>query len=161
MKKIFLLAFGVFCFLLSCKEADNKTADSTKPPRSARIVYDAIETGDVSKLDSFLANDIVDHSDRGDIIGRDSVKAVLADLHNHFSDLKMDIIAEASDGDYGFTLHTFKGTTTDSSMGMPPGTKLDERGVDVVRFKDNLVVEHWQFVDMAAMMKMMNAMKPK
>src|SRR5687767_5876032 len=125
MKKIvFFAAAGLLCFLWSCNEAKEDTTKTSKPPMSARVVYDAIESGDVSKLDSFLAKDIVDHSEMGDIVGRDSVKAVLADLHNHFSDLKLEIISEASDGEYGFTLHTFKGVCTDSTMGMPAGTKL-------------------------------------
>ena len=141
MKKIvFFAAAGLFCFLWSCNEAKEDTTQTGKPPMSARVVYDAIESGDVSKLDSFLAKDIVDHSDMGDVVGRDSVKAVLADLHNHFSGLKLDIISEASDGEYGFTLHTFKGVCTDSTMGLPVGTKMDTRGVDVVRFKDNMIV---------------------
>ena len=159
MKKIvFFAAAGLLCILWSCNEAKEDTTKTTKPPMSARAVYDAIESGDVSKLDSFLAKDIVDHSDRGDIVGRDSVKAEIADIHNHFSDLKMDIISEASDGDYGFTLHTFKGVAKDSTMGMPVGTKVDSKGVDVVRFKDNMIVEHWMFYEAQEMTKMMNMM---
>ena len=62
MKKIvFFAAGGLLCFLLSCNEDKDDTTQTSKPPMSARVVYDAIETGDVSKLDSFLAKDIVDH----------------------------------------------------------------------------------------------------
>lgn len=131
-----------------------------KNPKSARVFYDAIETGDVSKVDSFLAKDAVHHDpQRGEVVGADSIKAILADIHNHFKDLEVDIISEVIGDEYGFTLHRFKGTSTDATM-MPAGTAVDMRAVDVVRFKDGKIVEHWEYMDMADMMKMMNIPKP-
>ncbi len=158
-----IMTTGMLLFLVACKDDDNHDdhdAKTSKNPLGARIIYDAIETGDVSKVDSILAKDAVDHSPMGDVKGSDSIKAVLADIHNHFKDLKLDIIAEVPGEEYGFTLVNFKGTCTDSSHGMPPGTKIDSRAVDVVRFKDSKVVEHWQYMDPAEMMKMAHKMPP-
>jgi predicted SnoaL-like aldol condensation-catalyzing enzyme len=163
MKKfLFTASAGLICFLFSCNNADNtKTTDTTTTEKNkthSRDVYDAIETGDVSKLDSFMSKDIVDHSGmNGDIQGRDSVKANLARIHEMFKDIKIDIISEASNGDYAFTLVHFAGTTTVPMHDMPANTKVDHRGVDVVRLKDGMGVEHWRFIDEAEMMKMMNA----
>ena len=46
----------------------------------------------------------------------------------------------------------------DASMGMPAGSKMDEKGVDVIKLKDGKMVEHWGFVDPVAMMKHMQSM---
>lgn len=152
-----MLAAGCLCFFVACnEETKESTTSESKNPKSARVIYDAIETGDVSKVDSFIAEDAVHHDPmRGEVVGRDSIKAILADIHNHFKNLKVDIISEVSDDEYGYTLHSFKGTATDNMM-MPAGTNVDMKAVDVVRFKDGKIVEHWEFVDMADMMKMMN-----
>jgi predicted ester cyclase len=125
----------------------------------SRAVYKAIESGDVSGLDSIIAKDIDDH-DMGGVKGLDSVKARLGDIHNHFSDLKFDVISQASNGDYHFTMLTFSGTPKDNSMGMEPGKSFSMKGVDVVRIKDGKAVEHWGFTDNAEMMKMSQSMMP-
>ena len=42
---------------------------------------------------------------------------------------------------------------------MPAGSALDEKGVDVIKLnKDGQMIEHWGFVDPAAMMKHMQEM---
>jgi predicted ester cyclase len=84
---------------------------------------------------------------------------MLADMHNHVKDLKFDIIADAANGDYIFALVHISGTTNEAWMGMPAGTKMDEKGVDVVKIKDGKMVEHWGFVDANEMMKHMKAMQ--
>ena len=90
--------------------------------------------------------------------GGDSIKHMLADMHNHVKDLKFDIISEATDGDYIFSLVHVSGTTTDAMFGPPTGTKMDEKSVDVVKVKDGKMVEHWGFVDPNEMMKRMSGM---
>jgi len=163
MKKfLFTASTGLICFLLSCNNADNtKTTDTTTTEKNRshnREVYDAIETGDVSKLDSFMAVDAIDHAGmNGDIKGRDSIKANLARIHEMFKDIKIDIISDASNADYSFTLVHFTGTTTAAMHDMPANTKVDHRAVDVVKLKDGMGIEHWRFIDEGEMMKMMNA----
>jgi predicted SnoaL-like aldol condensation-catalyzing enzyme len=164
MKKILFtlaLAAGCMCFFVACNnETKEESKTDSKNPKSARVIYDAIESGDVSKVDSFIAADAVHHDPmRGEVVGRDSIKAILADIHNHFKNLKVDVISEVASDDYGFTLHSFKGTTTDNMMMMGVGTNVDMKAVDVVRFKDGKIVEHWEYVDMGDMMKMMNMPK--
>ena len=168
MKQV-LLAAGAMLFLLaSCKDADHseKTTDTQTAKNSSnnRMVYKAIETGDVSGLDSVMTPDIIDHEggmDGKDIVGRDSVKARLADMHNHFTDLRMDVVSESTaDNGYNFVLVKMTGTAKDASMHMTPGTKLNSTSVDVVKLKDGKAVEHWYFVDPKEMMDMMKAGMP-
>jgi predicted ester cyclase len=164
MKKLlFTAATGLLCFIISCNDtattSSTVSSDREKNTEHNKEVYRAIETGDVSKLDSFIDKDIVDHSgEHGDIRGLDSVKKEFVRMHNEFKDLKFDIQEEATspDGEYHFSWFKMKGTCTVPSMGMPAGTHMDMTGIDVVRIKDGKAVEHWAFSDPNEMMKMMN-----
>ena len=160
MRKILIAASSIFlCFLVSCANKEESTTTSTGTNEGmnakSRAVYKAIETGDVSGLDSIISDDFVDHTAMGDIKGRDSVKAMLADIHNHFDNLKFDVIAQASDGDYHFSLINFSGKAKDNYMGMTPGTAVDMKGIDLVKIRDGKAVEHWDFMASSDMAKMM------
>jgi predicted SnoaL-like aldol condensation-catalyzing enzyme len=167
MKKLFFGAFALSLFsIISC--TDKKTSSETSSSSISETnrmrnstVYRGIETGDMSKVDDFIAEDIVDHGMMGDIHGRDSVKAMLADVHNHFSNLKLESIAEATSADnqYHFALVRTTGTTTTDKMGMPVNTAVDQMSVDVVRIKDDKAVEHWVYDDPRIIMKMMETTK--
>src|SRR5437588_1137083 len=166
MKKLLLAATaGFYCFLISCNaKTDNTTADSSTNSEAEqarqlnRDVIKGIETGDSSKL-SFISSDAVDHNGgpNGREIKGDSIRYYLADMHNHFSDLKFDIISDAvdSNGKYIYTWSRMTGTAKDASMGMPAGAKFDMKSVDVTRFKNGKIVEHWAYMDPTDMMKMM------
>jgi predicted SnoaL-like aldol condensation-catalyzing enzyme len=152
MKKIVLLPVAVLFSVIAFAQADKDLANN-------RALYKAIETGDVSKLKTYIAKDAVDHgggANGQDITDGDSIIAMLGNIHNSVTNLKMDIIAEAANGDYVFTLVRMTGTTTaDPGMGMPPNKALDSKSVDVVRLKNGKAVEHWGFQDPKEMMQMM------
>ncbi len=167
MKKLlFAAAVVLLCGFYSCKDSatsstssssDNSMNDSNLAKN--RRVMKAIETGDSATINALIAEDAVDHQGpHGDIKGGDSVRHMLVDMHNHMRNLKLDVIADAANGDYIFTLATFKGTCTDGSMGMPAGTVMNQKGVNVVKVKDGKMVEHWGFVDANEMMKNMPPM---
>ncbi len=152
MKKIVLLPFAVLFTIIGFAQKDKAMANN-------RAIYKAIETGDVSTLKNYIAKDAVDHSGGAngqDITNGDSIIAMLGDIHNSFTNLKMDIIADAVNGDYVFTLVHMTGTTNaNPGMGMPPNKTIDSKSVDVVRLKDGKAVEHWSFEDPKEMMQMM------
>ena len=84
------------------------------------VVMKAFQTGDASGLDSVIADDFIDHTDRGDKKGRDSLKAMVNFVHANFKDMKMEKIRDAADGDYVYSWMTYSGTS-DGNMGMPKG----------------------------------------
>ncbi|MEO6719818.1 MAG: ester cyclase [Ferruginibacter sp.] len=166
MKKLFCLSVVSFvCLLISCSDSATKTSTDTPVASAAernktnnRIIMKAIETGDAAAIDSLIASDAIDHSgpNMTEIKSGDSIKSMLKNMHKAVMDMKTDIISDAADGDYVFTLSRMTGTTTaDPGMGMPPNTKMDMTGVDVVKFKDGKAVEHWSYMDPKDMMKMM------
>lgn len=120
-------------------------------------VYRGIESGDLSVMDEFVSPDIIDHAGTGDIKGLANVKKMLADIRNHFTNLKFTLVSDgiSADGMYHFALVRMTGTTKEASMGMPANTPFDRIGVDVVRLQNDKVVEHWSFDDSRDVMKMM------
>src|SRR5690349_16758864 len=150
MKKILFAAAAASFLLIACNNGATNGISSAKDSTieknliSNKKVYKAFETGDRAVLDSFISNDAVDHAGpNGTTMSGDSVKNMLADMHNHVKDLNINIITAAANDDYIFTYTEFTGTTVDSTWGMPAGSKIDEKSVDLVRVKDGKMVEHW------------------
>ncbi|NEU10142.1 ester cyclase [Flavihumibacter sp. R14] len=138
-----------------------KNSQSTMGRQNTMAVYKGIETGDLSVMDKFVSKDIVDHGGPQDVKGLENVKKMLADIHNHFSSLKLTLISDAvsADGMYHFALGRMTGTTKDATMGLPANTPVDRMSVDVVRIENGMAVEHWSFDDPREMMKMMQMKK--
>lgn len=167
MKQIFLTASLAALLCIACTNkpttADNDTSSQMNTNIANNLkVYSAIESGNISSLDSFFSSDVVDHDGPmgKDVKGKDSVMKMLGDMHNHIKDLKLDVISTAGNGDYIFTLVHVTGTPVDSAMGKP-GEKIDSKSVDVVKVKDNKLSEHWGFTDDNEIRKMMVAMQKK
>ncbi|HVF82456.1 MAG TPA: nuclear transport factor 2 family protein [Flavisolibacter sp.] len=126
------------------------------------MIYQAIETGDVSKMDSLLSKDFVDHEGNmgKDIVGLDSVKQFLGSIHNYFDGLKMESLSEATseDGVYHFAMVRMTGKAKANPWGIPVGKDIDDTSVDVVKIKDGKATDHWVFTSQKDMMEMMGAM---
>ncbi|HUR11104.1 MAG TPA: ester cyclase [Flavitalea sp.] len=155
MTRTLFVFFIVLCFFTACN--DDSTASKEDSPMqknlaASHIVNKAFETGDASQIDSAVASDFVDHTDRGDV-GRDSLKAFISSMKKDFPDMKMEVIKELADSEYVFSLMRFTGTSN-GTMGMPKGP-YDMKTLEVVRYKDGKAAEHWAYMDAAAMAKMM------
>lgn len=161
MKKLLLVATtAICCFFFACKDTDNKEGDNSQAEKNKianRDIYKGIETGDSTKF-ALIASDAVDHEgdhSGNEIKGGDNIKKMLTDMHNHIKDLKLEILADAAEGDYVFSMVHFTGVVSDNFQGTPSGTKMDMHLVDVTKFKDGKIIEHWGFYDPNEMMKMM------
>jgi len=158
MKKFLTIASTALIFF--CTSCNNSGAGNTQGEKNIATVHAvnrAIESGDVSKLDQYIATDGVDHSgEHGEVKGLDSIKAYLAHLHDTYKDLKLEEVQEAANGDYVFSLERFTGTNTVASMGAPAGTHFDMTSVQVAKFNsDGKATDHWEYMTAADMMKMM------
>ncbi len=160
MKQIFLAAFaGLLCMFTSCSGNTEASSDNMNTQQEQQnlaasdVINRAFETGDVNGIDSVVADDFLDHTDRGDMKGRDSLKAMVKMIHANFKDMKMEKVREVADEDFVYSWMRYSGTS-DGTMGMPKGP-YDMKAIEVSRYKDGKVVEHWSFMDMQDMMKMM------
>ena len=163
--------------LFSCNEQtegvgsrsdDDDQSMAERNTEHSRAIYRAIETGDVSRLDSILDENVIDHNanpDGSDLKGRDSVKHFISQIHNYFDGLKVEHISDATsaDGNYHFALVRMTGKAKENPWGMPVGMDMDDTMVDVVKMKDGMATEHWGFMsqqDINEMMGSMSGAKP-
>jgi predicted SnoaL-like aldol condensation-catalyzing enzyme len=154
MKKV-CIAAGMLCLLGACntpQTASNDQSMAQKNLDAVHIVNKAFETGDVSHIDEAVAADFVDHTDMGDK-GRDSLKAMIVQMHKSGMVMKMETMKEVADNDYVFEMMRYSGT---GDGVMAPAGPYDMRAVEVVRFKDGKGVEHWSYMDAADIKKMMS-----
>lgn len=158
MKRIFITAMaGMLCIFTSCNNNDSATGKGSgtreKNLAASEVVDRAFRTGDVSKLDSVIAPDFVDHSDRGDVKGTDSLKTMVKFIHENMKDMKTEKLHELADDDYVFSWMHWTGTS--NGAGGSPNGPYDMHAMEVSKFKDGKIVEHWTYVDPVEMMKMM------
>jgi len=171
MKQVLFLLTAL-AIIISCNDTtkvagsnDDRSADRAKATENMKEVYRAIETGDVSKLDSMIAEDCVDHNgnpDGSDVKGRDSIKKMLSQIHTYFEDgLKMDLISDAisDDGDYHYAMVRMKGKAKANPWGMPVGKEIDDTSVDVVKLRDGKATDHWGFMSMGDFNEIMKEMQ--
>jgi hypothetical protein len=161
---LFVVAAVIVYCSMSCNTNPGASAGSTrsndaaqKNLEAAHAVNAAILSGNVSNLDSFIASDAVDHAGMaGEIKGVDSIKAELAKIHIMSADMKSETIKELADSEYVFQWMRYTGTASTADMGMPVGTKYDITAIQVSKFNsDGKATEHWEFMQPADMMKMM------
>ncbi len=162
MKKfVFILSAGVICLLSSCsskKEEAGMSATTKKNMEANEAIVKMFESGDWSKIGDYIANDVVDHAGpKGDIHGLDSLKAYFTEMNQMMSNMKNEVVKTLADDEY--VMCWLKGTATAKvdlpDWGMKAGESHGGNSVEVSKFKDGKVVEHWSYVNPTEMMEMM------
>lgn len=157
MKKfLFILSGTVYCFLSACNDKDMASGGmsdaATKNLDAFHAVSNAFDTGDISRIDSVVASDFVDHTPKGDMKGTDSLKAMITMMKNSGT-MKSEIKKELADDEYVMAWMRWTGTSNGSMPDLPAGS-VDMNGIEVVRFREGKAVEHWAFMDPREMMQM-------
>ena len=163
MRKILLISIaGSMCIFLSCndtaKVAGTSSTDKVeKNIQADNMISSAFGTGDLTKIDSAVADDYLDHTERGDKVGKDSLKAMIQWVRANFKDMKMEMVKQVADSDYVFSMMRFTGTSDGTVGGMAAGP-YDMKSLQVTRFRDGKAVEHWEYMPTTEMMKMVEMM---
>jgi predicted ester cyclase len=124
-----------------------------------RLIDVGFTQGDLSVADELVSPDALEHQ-RGSKPGIEGVKATIAILHEWFSDFELTISKITADGDTVWALNRARGINTGSVMGFPPTGKPFEIDVmDVARFKNGLVVEHWGVPDQLGLLIQLGLMR--
>lgn len=134
-------------------EARNKAA-------LARI-YDIFNTGNVDMAGDFVAVDAIEHQTMPGVTetGLAGFKQTVGMLREAFPDLHMAADQVMAEGDYVAARFTMSGTHNGPMMGMPAsGKHFEISGVDIVRFADGKVAEHWGYQDDVGMMQQLGMM---
>jgi predicted ester cyclase len=126
-----------------------------------RLVEVGIGLGDLSVIEEILAPDCVEHQ-RGNNPGVDGAKQVATTLHRWMSGFSLTVEDVAVSGDHVWTRNRARGINTGAVMGNPPtGKPVEVDVIDICRFRDGRVVEHWGIADQVGLLLQVGAMPPR
>ena len=126
--------------------------------RFRRLIDEGFTGGNLDVVDELISPECVEHQ-RGNRSGVDGAKEVIRTLHRWMSDFSLTIEDVAVAGDVVWARSRARGVNTGSVMGNPPSGRLVEIDViDIVRFEDGRVVEHWGIADQLGMMLQLGLM---
>lgn len=82
-------------------------------------------------------------------------------LHRSFPDFKLTIEETIIDGDKLWARMTARGTNTGGFMGPPNGKSFLASVVDIIRFKDGRIIDHWGVPDRFAIIAQLGMLPVK
>ncbi|MEW6195587.1 MAG: ester cyclase [Bacteroidota bacterium] len=124
------------------------------------LIEDGFSKGDVSVFDKYSSADFIEHQNGIKPQNVEGVKKAISNLHNSFPDFSLTIEDLVSDGDKVWGRLTGRGTHKKQFGPMPPTNKKYEITViDIMRFKEEKLIEHWGVADRLSLMEQLG-MKP-
>jgi predicted ester cyclase len=124
------------------------------------LIDDGFSKGDVSVFDTYASPDFIEHQHGFHPANAEGVKKAVNNLHDAFPDFSLTVEDLVSDGDKVWGRMTGRGTHKKQFGPMPPtGRTFEITVVDIMRFKDGLLVEHWGVADRLGLMETLG-MKP-
>ena len=112
-----------------------------------KLIEVGFNEGNLDLVEELVSPDAVEHQ-RGSKPGIEGTKATIATLHRWFSDFELTIVKLTAEGDTVWSLNRARGVNTGSVMGFPPtGRSFEIDVMDVARFEDGKIVEHWGVPD--------------
>lgn len=170
-KLLSVLFLVCFMGMISCKEKEGDKTKTTdiknddtvqKNIETTKSFYPLWEKGDFAAMEKLVAPDFKDHNAMNDPnapFNRDTLMHYLKANRDAFPDMKIEVLHAAGVDDMVFVHYRFTGTNTGGFMGMPAtNKKVDYLGVDLLRIKDGVAVEHWDYADNMTYMKQMGMM---
>ena len=121
-----------------------------------RLIHDeVINKGNMSIIDELVSVNIVDHGIPLEVPnGVDGMKQMVTTFRTAFPDINLtreDMIAE---GDKVVCRYTMRGTHKGELMGIAPtGKQVTLSGIEINRFEQGKLVEHWEQADMMGLMQ--------
>jgi predicted SnoaL-like aldol condensation-catalyzing enzyme len=158
MKKcIYFSCFVLAILTFSCNDQkmNGHSEIAQKNLDAMKGVRQAIESKDLNKLGDFISADAVDHSGaQGDIKGLDSIKMGL-EAWTTMAEEKAEVIRELADDDYVMSWIHDKGKYKTDGEGHKAGQTFDMESVEVAKFSNGKITEHWTMMQPNDVMKMM------
>ncbi len=120
-----------------------------------RFYEEVINQKHLAVLDEIASATYVNHSlPPGLPPGREGLKAFVSAFHAAFPDGRLSIDQMIAEGDTVATRLTFRGTHTGDFLGIPPtGKQVAVPALDMARYADGKLVEHWGGPDQMSLMQ--------
>lgn len=112
-----------------------------------RIIEEGFNAGNLAVADEVIASDHREHQP-GLAPGPEGLKGTIRYLRSGFPDLTLTVEDITSDGDKVWARLKARGTHQGTHLGFPPtGKRIEIDVIDVCRFQDGQMVEHWGVPD--------------
>jgi predicted ester cyclase len=119
-----------------------------------RLLVEGFGDGKVAVVDEVVALDFVEHQNGVQGRGPEAVKAMIDTLHGSFTGVHVVVQGIVAVGDDVWVRSRTHGDNTLPLMSMPAtGRSIDIEAIDVLRFRDGKVAEHWGVADRLGMMQ--------
>lgn len=133
---------------------------STQANKAAvrRLIEEVINQGRLETIDSLVAPDFVEHEELppGVPDGVEGMKYYFEGWRQGFPDGRVTIEVEVAEDDLVTAYSIWRGTHTGDFLGMPPsGRPVEYKVIDIVRFANGQIVEHWAVADTLTMFQQM------
>lgn len=151
MKKVTVVLAVVTCLVISSctlkKEEAEMSVVAKNNLEAIRGITRCFKEKNFTNLGKYVADDCIDHSGiDGDLKGLAQMKAEYEKWAPMFDMSKRKVIKELADDEYAMVWMSFEGTMQTDDMGLKKGTVFEKTDVEIARFKDGKVVEHWTMV---------------
>jgi len=124
------------------------------------FIEDGFSKGDVTVFNKYSSPDFIENQYGFNPPNAEGVKKAINSLHNSFPDFTLTIEDMITEGDKVWGRMTGRGTHKKQFGPIPPTNKKFEITViDIMRFKDEKLIEHWGVPDRLALMEQLG-MKP-
>lgn len=113
-----------------------------------RLIEEGFGRGDVRVVDDLVDEGVVEHQRGIEPASPEGVKRAIRFLHTAFPDMQVEVLHAVADGDLAWCHFTASGTHLGPFGRTPPtGKSYQIDVIDIARFKNGRIVEHWGVAD--------------
>jgi predicted ester cyclase len=125
-----------------------------------KLIEEGFSKGDVTVFEKYTSHDFIERQYGFIPPNVEGVKKAIESLHKAFPDFSMVIEDLVAKDDRVWGRMTARGTQKGQFGPMPPtGKRIEITVIDIMRFKDGKLIEHWGVPDRLAAMEQLG-MKP-
>jgi predicted ester cyclase len=125
------------------------------------FIEDGFSKGDVTVFDTYASSEFIEHQYGTNPPDAEGVKKAIRSLHSAFPDFTLIIEDLIIDGDKVWGRMTGRGTHKNQFGPIPAtGKKFEITVIDIMRFKEGKLVEHWGVPDRLALMDQLGTKHP-
>ncbi len=118
-----------------------------------RLIDEGFSGGDVGVVDQVCAEDFVENQHGIEPANREGLKSAISFLHRLSPDIKVTVEEVALSGDRVWARLAARGTHGGDILSGPTGRAFEVTVMDLCRFRDGKIVEHWGVADRLAQMQ--------
>jgi predicted ester cyclase len=140
-------------------ERRNSMSSEQNKATLMRLIEEGFGRGNMAVVDEVLATNFVEHQNGITPPNAEGVKGAIASLHKALSDLSYAVEDMVADGDKVWVRLKARSVHTGRFMGLPPsGKSVVIDVIDISRFENGKIVEHWGVPDRLGLMEQLGAL---